>query len=81
MLCTDCQLGLVTSRSDRPGSALPLGQVVTLGPSEPNPDTGTVATTVYYGVNTEGRTVLKWANDQGFQGIVQVQAAGGVLCY
>jgi hypothetical protein len=47
---------------------------VTLGPCEVNPDTGTAATTVYYGVNTEGRTVLKWANDQGFQGIVQVPA-------
>jgi hypothetical protein len=38
------------------------------------PDTGTPALTVYYAVHTGGRTVVKWANDQGYQGVVQVGA-------
>lgn len=39
---------------------------------------GVAATTAYYGVLVEGRTVLKWANDQGYQGLVMVR--GGAAC-
>ena len=43
-----------------------------MGSTEESPESGGVeATTVYYGVNIGPSTVVKWANDQGYVGVVQ----------
>jgi len=57
----------VVSYEEQPGCKV---RIVTLGPTEAMPETGSASTTVYYGVSVEGRTILKWANDQGYQGLV-----------
>ncbi len=43
-----------------------------MGPTEHNAETG-ASTTVYFGVTNNEVSVIKWANDQGYLGIVQVR--------
>ena len=50
-----------------------------LGPQEHNPETGITSTVVYYGVEVEGRTIVKWASDQAFVGIVQASGQAATL--
>lgn len=54
--------------------------LVTLGPCDVSQETGQHTSTVYYGVNVEGKTILKWANDQAFQGLVQVGSGVRAEC-
>ena len=43
-----------------------------MGSTEEGPESGgVIATTVYYGVNVGPSTIVKWANDQGYVGVVQ----------
>ncbi|GFH31511.1 WD_REPEATS_REGION domain-containing protein, partial [Haematococcus lacustris] len=52
----------VVSFEEQPGCRI---RIITLGGTEPMAEGGMPANIVYYGVNVEGRSVLKWANDQG----------------
>eukprot|EP00983_Pelagomonas_calceolata_P132876 1161913-Pelagomonas_calceolata.AAC.5 len=47
--------------------------VATMGPASVNEATGTTSCVVFYGVNVQDTTVLKWANDQGQQGVMEVR--------
>mmetsp|Transcript_30722 Transcript_30722/g.68056 ORF Transcript_30722/g.68056 Transcript_30722/m.68056 type:complete len:1411 (+) Transcript_30722:34-4266(+) len=58
----------VVSYDEQPGCKI---RTVVLGPTEISPDSNMTATIVYYGVNQNNTTVLKWANDQGYTGVVQ----------
>ncbi|MEW5317550.1 MAG: hypothetical protein WDW38_008838 [Sanguina aurantia] len=43
-----------------------------MGPTEaPADNTGLTVTTAYYTANSEGKSLIKWANDQGYSGAVQ----------
>jgi intraflagellar transport protein 140 len=57
----------IVSFDEQPGCRI---QLCVLGPSETNPETGAVSTTVFYGVNQNNITVLKWANDLAYSGLV-----------
>ncbi|GAX73042.1 hypothetical protein CEUSTIGMA_g494.t1 [Chlamydomonas eustigma] len=63
----------MVSYDEQPGCKI---QLCTMGPTENNADSGVISTTVYYGVNQvvnqNTETILKWANDQGYTGLVQV---------
>ena len=59
----------MVSYDEQPGCKI---KICTIGPTENNIESGVVSTLVYYGVNQGEGTVLKWANDQGYVGIVQV---------
>lgn len=48
-----------------------------LGPVDANPETGVTSTVVYYCAVGPETTTIKWANDQGYTGIVQVGAGWG----
>lgn len=66
----------VVSYEEQPGCKIKL---CVLGALDNNAETGVVSTVVYYGVNQDGKTVLKWANDQGYQGVVQVRHVPNIL--
>lgn len=57
----------IVSFDEQPGCRIHL---CVLGPTETNPETGAVSTTVFYGVNQNNITVLKWANDLAYSGLV-----------
>jgi hypothetical protein len=56
-----------------PGSTI---SVATMGPSTVNDSTGVVTCVIFYGVQFQGATLLKWANDQGYQGTMEVRPFG-----
>ncbi|KAG1665494.1 hypothetical protein FOA52_009755 [Chlamydomonas sp. UWO 241] len=59
----------IVSYDEQPGCTI---RSATLGPTEPSPDgTPGVTSSVYYGVDLAGVTIVKWANDQGYTGVVQ----------
>ncbi len=59
----------IVSYDEQPGCSI---KTCVMGPTENNAESGAVTTTIYYGVNQNDATVVKWANDQGYTGIVQV---------
>ena len=60
----------MVSYDEQPGCKI---RICAMGPTENNAESGVVSTLVYYGVNQESSTIIKWANDQGYVGIVQVR--------
>lgn len=44
------------------------------GPQEDNPETGTPITVAVYTVSNGSSAIIKWCNDQGYSGLVQVGA-------
>ncbi|KAF5834048.1 WD40-repeat-containing domain protein [Dunaliella salina] len=58
----------VNSYEEAPGSTI---GVATMGPAPVNESLGTTSCVVFYGVNVQDTTVLKWANDQGQQGVME----------
>lgn len=68
----------IVAYDEQPGCTI---QSATLGPTEPNLDgTPGVTSSVYYGVELDGKTILKWANDQGYTGVVQVGMCPQARC-
>ncbi len=59
----------IVSYDEQPGCSI---RSCVIGFTETLPDGNISSTSVFYGVDVDGRTVLKWANDQGYTGIVQV---------
>ena len=51
-----------------------------LGPQEINQQTGITTVVVYYGCTSGGKTVIKWVNDAGYTGVVQVRLGTQVWC-
>ena len=64
-MCTAVQV----TYDEQPGCKI---FICSMGSTEESPESGgVVASTVYYGVNSGPSTVVKWANDQGYVGVVQ----------
>ena len=60
----------IVSYDEQPGCSI---KTCVMGLTEATEDGSSTSSMVYYGVDQNNITIVKWANDQGYTGIVQVR--------
>lgn len=66
----------IVSYDEQPGCSI---KTCVMGLTEATEDGSSTSSMVYYGVDQNNITIVKWANDQGYTGIVQVRICNQVV--